>query len=494
MSHILRDSDQIGLVYRQPMATANKSVYVISDLHLGGKPALDGRGFRICTREAELAAFVTKITKADAGTVELVINGDSVDFLAESSVDAPERWEAFRTNEAHAVAILDRIAERSALFFQSLQALLKKGHRLVILPGNHDIELNLPQVRARLRYHVGASGPADYEFIPHGEAYRVGDVLIEHGNRVDDMNFVDQNELRTFCGMLSRCDPKEKDFRYDPPAGSKLVAELINDIKKTYSFIDLLKPEKEAAFPIILALEPGRRGDLLRIATALAEGKLRRSRQLLLNWTNISAGPEPVLPLPSVDSELDPLQQSLLRTVKRADFGEFHSSNGTVQEIGAFDRFQSFAALLFGHRNETWNQRLADLLAALRSFQNVSAFDQSVEVDESYADEASRLAYGPIRHVVFGHTHLAKMVKLGEGRFYFNSGTWADLLRLPKKILDPTRTYSPFAELEKLMKNLIKQKYDGYKMFHPTYVHFVQDPDGHSVQFELCNHNWKALS
>lgn len=84
-------------------------------------------------------------------------------------------------------------------------------------PFNNDIELNLPQVRARLRHHVGAGGPADYEFISHGEAFRVGDVLIEHGNRVDRMNFVDQNTLRTYCALVSRGDPKAENFAFDPP-------------------------------------------------------------------------------------------------------------------------------------------------------------------------------------------------------------------------------------------------------------------------------------
>ena len=468
------------------MPPANKYVYVISDLHLGGEAEPGKRGFRICTQEAQLAKFIASITIDVEGAVELVVNGDAIDFLAERSPAAPHNWKPFHFPEEHAVQLLDRIAARSAGVFESLKVFLRKGHRLVILPGNHDIELNLPKVRSRLRQHVGANGPADYEFIPHGEAYRVGDVLIEHGNRIDDMNFVDQNALRTFCGLLSRGDPKEKDFRFDPPAGSKLVAELINDIKKDYSFIDLLKPEKEAAIPIILALEPGRRGDLLRIASALDEGNTRRSQQINTYRTNIAAHPSALPKTTHAHSPHNALEESLLRTVKRADFGVHEPADR--KNISAIGKLQSFAALLFGNRDKSWDQRLMDLLDALRAFQSEDAFDWTIETDKIYEKEARRLAYGPIRHVVFGHTHLAKKIDLGDGRYYFNSGTWADLLPLPSAILDPTREYAPLAELEQLMKNLISQEYGEYAMFHPTYVHFVQDERGNSISHNLSGY------
>jgi hypothetical protein len=111
------------------------------------------------------------------------------------------------------------------------------------------------------------------------------------------MNFVDYHVLRRLCGIVSRGMAVREEFLFDPPAGSKLVAEVINDIKKTYSFIDLLKPEVEAAFPVILALEPGRRRELLKIAKALAEGKARRKQQLRRYDSNITARAD--LPAPT---------------------------------------------------------------------------------------------------------------------------------------------------------------------------------------------------
>jgi len=96
------------------------------------------------------------------------------------------------------------------------------------------------------------------------------------------------------------------------------VAAVINDIKRTYRFIDLLKPEKEAAIPVILALEPGRRSALMQIADMYLEARLRRKVQLQEFSTNITALPEQEAAPPV--SQTDELQQILMRTVGRTDF------------------------------------------------------------------------------------------------------------------------------------------------------------------------------
>jgi UDP-2,3-diacylglucosamine pyrophosphatase LpxH len=464
-----------------------RTIFVISDLHLGGEPEPAHRGFRICTHEAELAGFIDSITGLEGPAIELVINGDVVDFLAERINDTAPYWTAFHYPEQAAVDCLDRIANRSADVFSALKGFLGKGHRLVILPGNHDIELNLPAVRRRLREHVGAARGGDYEFIAHGEAYRVGDVLVEHGNRVDDMNFVDYQVLRRLCGLVSRGLAVREEFLFEPPAGSKLVVEVINDIKKKYSFIDLLKPEAEAAFPVILALEPGRRRELLKIASALAEGRARRKQQLRRYDSNISARDDASTSEAGGPARNE-LEEILLRTVGRADFAK-PAAEGDTGEISVLDSGRSFASLLLGDRDETWEPRLHDLFDALRAFQSTNSFDRSVETEAVYLDEARNLAYGPVRHVAFGHTHLAKQVPLRDGGFYFNSGTWADILELPRAILDPTRRFGPLAELEQLVRDLAANDFSRYVLFRPTYVYIEQDLAGHSTTHELRDYS-----
>jgi hypothetical protein len=313
---------------------------------------------------------------------------------------------------------------------------------------------------------------------------------------MDDMNFVDYHVLRRLCGIVSRGMAVREEFLFDPPAGSKLVAEVINDIKKTYSFIDLLKPEVEAAFPVILALEPGRRRDLLKIANALAAGKARRKQQLNRYRANIGArtdlpaSAEPRGPAPNE------LEEILLRTVGRAGFGFPEGEVGatpTVQEISLLDVGRGLASLLFGDRDETWEQRLHDLLDALRAFQSADSFDRSMETNAAYFNEARDLAYGPVRHVVFGHTHLAKQVPLTGGGFYFNSGAWADLLQLPRGILDTTRRFAPLADLEQLLRDLVANDFSRYVVFYPTYVRIEQDSAGHTVGQELLDYSKESV-
>jgi len=96
-------------------STKTTEIFVISDLHLGGKADEDGaRGFRICTQESKLADFIDSLTAIRDPLVELVINGDMVDFLAEETGDERLKWSPFHYPESTAVAQLNKIVERSA--------------------------------------------------------------------------------------------------------------------------------------------------------------------------------------------------------------------------------------------------------------------------------------------------------------------------------------------------------------------------------------------
>ena len=133
------------------------------------------------------------------------------------------------------------------------------------------MELALPAVRRALMEALNIKGRHDFQFIYDGEAYVVGNALIEHGNRYDQWNTVDHNSLRKLRSWQSRRQPENTAPRFEAPAGSRLVCDVINHIKASYRFVDLLKPEGDAAIAVLLALEPGyrsflRRAALLRVA------------------------------------------------------------------------------------------------------------------------------------------------------------------------------------------------------------------------------------
>lgn len=171
-------------------------IYVISDLHIGGEYGTTGRGFRLCTRVQAIVDFIDQLIAqiADVGPSELVINGDMLDFLAEED-DVTERWSSFSSVPMEALNKFAKIRKRDHSFFEALRRLLDAGAKLTVLLGNHDLELSLPEVRSSFEEAIGLKAGHNYSFIYDNEAYVVGDVLIEHGNRYDAWNQVDHDGL-----------------------------------------------------------------------------------------------------------------------------------------------------------------------------------------------------------------------------------------------------------------------------------------------------------
>lgn len=155
---------------------------------------------------------------------------------------------------------------RDKVLFVALRGLLAAGKRLTILLGNHDIELCLPDVRAALEQELGAG---DLHILCDGEALDLGEVLVDHGNLFDPANVVDHERLRVARALYSRGWFDAIRDAFEPPAGSKLVVDVMNPIKTAYGFIDLLKPESEPLLALLLAIEPSYRDALEDTARAL---------------------------------------------------------------------------------------------------------------------------------------------------------------------------------------------------------------------------------
>ncbi len=102
-----------------------RQVFVISDLHVGGVYADSGdpqdRGFRISTQVPQLTAFVTALADKQPGepAIELVINGDFVDFLAERD-SSSAGWQPFVQDPQAAARKLEAIVERDSALFAAL--------------------------------------------------------------------------------------------------------------------------------------------------------------------------------------------------------------------------------------------------------------------------------------------------------------------------------------------------------------------------------------
>lgn len=428
-----------------------RRLFIISDLHLGGRPPGEGQlGFQMCRAYAELADFVDWVSTQPLPANEereLVINGDVVDFLAEDDFDDGILANEWTVDDSAALVKFDKIRERAGGFFDALADMLRAGHRVTFILGNHDVELSLPCVRARLEDVLGLGR---LRFVYDGEAYTVGRVLIEHGNRYDRWNILNFDQLREERAVRSRRldigDRRDRLFR--APAGTLLVMSFMNPLKRRYRFIDLLKPETGAVLPLLLALEPdlefGLRG-LLR-AAPIVRGIARfvhDSDGMPIDPGELG-GPEPSDSLPLT---LD----DVLREELGADAALFIENTrdpagelGGVREILAALRdmakrlreaatgLDNLAEIKLASGDDMRRKRLRAALAHTAAADH--SFDLSHEV-KSYRRAAVTLCKrGGFDVVVMGHTHLPKHVDLssdvGRTSTYLNTGTWASVIRL----------------------------------------------------------------
>jgi UDP-2,3-diacylglucosamine pyrophosphatase LpxH len=356
-------------------------VYVVSDLHLGGRAGSgDQVGFQMCSRlsQARLVEFLRFVCE-DAAATELVVLGDIVDFLAE------EPFSAFTEDPELAERKLDRAVKETAAVWQGLRECLRRDLKVTLLLGNHDIELALPGPRRALIRHLG---PGPLELITDNEAYVIGGaVLLEHGNRYDGWNSVPHDLLRQRCSALSR---RETSAPFPPLPGSLLVERVMNPLKQRYAFIDLLKPETSGALPLLAVLDPSVVGELSKVFELY-----RQQRRVRLDAASIPIDPR----------HIGVIEDEALLS-KAQQFG------GPGRDIGLF---QSAGLLI-----DTWRaartiddrRRQIDRLSTalrLRAESHTRSFDIGTE-DERYLRPARQAAKRGFRYVIYGHTHLAKRV------------------------------------------------------------------------------------
>src|SRR4051812_39984313 len=97
-----------------------ETIFVISDLHLGGDES-----FAICQEKGQrlLAEFLAWVASqhSTANPVHLVVNGDSVDFLSE------REFAAFSTPERVAMEKLSAIFDRTRHVWEAFHDLTSTG-------------------------------------------------------------------------------------------------------------------------------------------------------------------------------------------------------------------------------------------------------------------------------------------------------------------------------------------------------------------------------
>lgn len=421
-------------------------LHVVSDLHFGGVP-----GRQIFNQGAALARLVDHLAQGEpASRVGLVLNGDIVDFLAAEDArhfdaeGAPAKLRAVIGDPAFApvFAALGRFARAP-------------GRLLVLVLGNHDVELSLPEAQEVLLLALcgddaAARGRVRVAMDGTGYTCLVGAarVFCVHGNDADPWNVVDHGALRRFIRA------GKEGATGAPPAtnaGTRLVVDVMNGVKQKFPFVDLLKPET-VPVPAVLAALPLQSdaglADFARITARLAWDKARAATGFL------GAGPPPP---EDGGRALDQLLRAAGRPERdTADGGEWleqaeadFAANKKALAGGqeALDVLGGEGDGLLGWGGMIWDRlRNRDprdnLREALETYLAGDAtFDWSTPDDTFRAHDRE---VGPdVRFTVVGHTHLERANRRRGGGVYFNSGTWIRLIRVGQQALATAETFDP---------------------------------------------------
>lgn len=218
-----------------------KTIIVVSDLHLGAGVLVGNRRnyLEYFYYDKEFVEFLSYYSSGDyAGRdVELIINGDLLDFLAVPFVKFfdDEFW-----SEHASLDKLKLILEAHPEVIKALiDFLTVKKKKIVYVIGNHDAEMILDSVREyfiqqfpeecreNLVFHIGSSG----EYSPHEG------VLVKHGH---------EYEVAHFFNPQKSIVVDEKGVKYFlPPWGSYYVTRVINRFKEERVCIDSVRPVKK---------------------------------------------------------------------------------------------------------------------------------------------------------------------------------------------------------------------------------------------------------
>jgi UDP-2,3-diacylglucosamine pyrophosphatase LpxH len=139
------------------------------------------------------ANFLEEIqTKAEGKPVELILNGDIFDFdgvmtLPEKpnfKISALEKSRGLFPRPERSCFKIKVILQHHEAFVKALSTFVRKGNYVVMVMGNHDLELHFPEVQAEIRHSLKLEDEQQ-ERVRFVEWFYISnqDTLVEHGNQ-----------------------------------------------------------------------------------------------------------------------------------------------------------------------------------------------------------------------------------------------------------------------------------------------------------------------
>ena len=449
------------------MADAKKNVFdelfVISDLHLGGEeePTLFAAG-------SEFKNWMNRTVLPRCGDqrhVGLVINGDMFDFLAERG--------ARYFDPLAARGAVSRIAAdpRYKPVFDQLKTFLDRPNtRLAITLGNHDLELCDSGVRGAvesvLKQTANSNSRIAWALESQGYSCRVGSkrVLCRHGNEGDPDNQVHRERLDR---ALKTAGNPTKGVSWIPNTGTHIVIDIVNPLHEMFPFVQVLKPEDHKLVLLVLIISPSQLKRLPQVASVLYEALKARLGLLADALVDTSRKPRRRISR----REIQLLAQGLvLSSSTAAGAGSLQDTTELLRvaheqvELTWREMERQRGRLAAGIVQEQpespwerWNRR-RQRLAFYDAFKAAISLSDRTEILRNYLksttpdrqfDERDRtdrvyqfFCHQPppnVDYLLTGHTHHKRNnLPLGDNTRYFNTGTWARVMRIPQQVVtDP---------------------------------------------------------
>lgn len=221
------------------MSKSSKCTAIISDLHLCDAEPVNSKyplWKKYKTRQFfyddVIESFLEHIEKkAEGRPLELILNGDIFDFDSVCMIPEDpiyhiswiERKRGLFPHEAKSLTKIQKIIEDHTLFFQSLLRFLQKGHQIVFIIGNHDVELHYPAVQEEILKALHIKNESN-ESVRFNEWFYISenDTLIEHGNQYDP-----------YCVFEDPINPFSRGYNYITmklPFGNQACRYILNGL------------------------------------------------------------------------------------------------------------------------------------------------------------------------------------------------------------------------------------------------------------------------
>ena len=214
----------------------NKTILVISDIHLGAGATYDGKinFLEDFHHDRELVEFLDYYSSGSYlnRSVELIINGDFFDFLAVPFVPyfADEFW-----SEDAALDKLKIILKAHPQVIKAIDRFLtKKNKSIVYIIGNHDGELVFEKVRNHFIKSLSTPARDRFSFYLEEAYIPVEGIFIKHGHEYE--------VAHQFHIKESVVESSEGKKYFIPPWGSYYVTRVVNKFKGERNYINQLHP------------------------------------------------------------------------------------------------------------------------------------------------------------------------------------------------------------------------------------------------------------